>query len=105
MNKYAIMTAALLVAGMISPAFADCDVHKADEDKQAKCAEKCDDEYLARKMNYAANQGEVLANKKACDAACGCPQNTKEETEPRERGRLRRGAHSMRAHFFGQSAV
>jgi hypothetical protein len=77
MNKYAIMTAALLVAGMISPAFADCDVHNADEDKQAKCAEKCDDEYLARKMNYGANQSEVRANKKACDAACGCPQNSK----------------------------
>ncbi len=79
MKKFAIMTAALLVAGMISPAFADCDVHKADEDKQAKCAEKCDDEYLSRKMNYASNQAEVIANKKACDAACGCPQNTKDK--------------------------
>ncbi|MGD9542425.1 hypothetical protein [Methylocystis sp.] len=78
MRKYAIVTAAALVVGMISPAFADCDVHKADEDKQAKCAEKCDDEYLSRKMNYGSNKAEVDANKKACDAACGCPQNSKD---------------------------
>ena len=78
MKKFAIVTAALLVAGMISPAFADCDVRKADEDKQAKCAEKCDDEFISRKMNYGANQAEVAANKKACDAACGCPQNSKD---------------------------
>ena len=78
MNKYAIVTAAALVVGMISPAFADCDVHNADEDKQAKCAQKCDDEYISRKMNYGANQAEVAANKKACDEKCGCSQNSKD---------------------------
>jgi hypothetical protein len=30
-------------------------------------------------MNYASNKSEVFANKKACDAACGCPQNTKDK--------------------------
>jgi hypothetical protein len=77
MNKFAFVAAAALIAGMISPAFADCDIRKADEDKQAKCAEKCDDEFIARKMNYGANQVEVAANKKACDEKCGCPQNSK----------------------------
>lgn len=76
MKKLAIVTAAAFMVGMIGPAFADCDVKKADEDKQAKCAEKCDDDFISRKMNYGANQAEVYANKKACDAACGCPQNT-----------------------------
>ncbi|MBM3576482.1 MAG: hypothetical protein FJX40_02230 [Alphaproteobacteria bacterium] len=78
MNKYAIVTAAALVVGMISPAFADCDVRNADEDKQAKCAQKCDDDFISRKMNYGANQAEVAANKKACDEKCGCPQNSKD---------------------------
>jgi hypothetical protein len=77
MNKFALVAVAALFAGLATPAFADCDVKKADEDKQAKCAEKCEDEYLARKMNYGANQADVLANKKACDEKCGCPQNSK----------------------------
>jgi hypothetical protein len=76
MKKFAILTASALFVGFAAPAFADCDVRKADEDKQARCAQKCDDEFIARKMNYGANQTEVLANKKQCDAGCGCPQNT-----------------------------
>jgi hypothetical protein len=76
MNKFAFIAAAALFAGLASPAFADCDTKKADDDKQAKCAEKCEDEFLARKMNYGANMAEVYANKKACDEKCGCPQNT-----------------------------
>lgn len=76
MKKLAIVSAVALFAGMVGPAFADCDVRKADDDKQARCAQKCDDEFISRKMNYGANMAEVYANKKACDAACGCPQNT-----------------------------
>lgn len=76
MKKFAFVTALALVAGAASPAFADCDVRKADDDKQARCAQKCDDEFISRKMNYGANIAEVYANKKACDEACGCPQNT-----------------------------
>lgn len=77
MKKFAIVVAAALIAGMVSPAFADCDVRKADDDKQARCAQKCDDDFIARKMDYNADIAKVTADKKACDEKCGCPQNSK----------------------------
>jgi hypothetical protein len=77
MKKLAFVVATALIVGLASPAFADCDVRKADEDKQAKCAQKCDDDFIARKMDYDADLAKVAANKKACDEKCGCPQNTK----------------------------
>lgn len=77
MKKYAILSAMALFAGMASPAFADCDTRKADEDKQAHEASKCYDEYLARKMNYGANKADLKANFQACNAKAGCPQNDK----------------------------
>lgn len=76
MKSYALIAA--LFVGMTSQAFASCDVRKADEDKQAKCAEKCDDAFISGKMHYNADLAKVAADKKACDAACGCPQNTQE---------------------------
>lgn len=75
MKKYAIVTAAALFAGMVSPAFAGCDV-KNDEDKQGICARKCDDEFISGKMHYGADIEKVTAEKKACDEKCGCPQNS-----------------------------
>jgi hypothetical protein len=77
MKKLAFVVATALIVGLASPAFADCDVRKADEDKQAKCAQKCDDDFIARKMDYDADLAKVAANKKACDEKCGCPQNSK----------------------------
>jgi len=77
MKTRAILTAVALFAVSSAPAFASCDIRKADEDKQARCAQKCDDTYISRKMNYGANIDEVTAEKKACDAACGCSENTK----------------------------
>jgi len=76
MKIHALVAAAALLAASL-PAYADCDVHKADEDKQAKCAEKCDDAFLAAKMHYGADISKVTEEKKACDTACGCPQNSK----------------------------
>lgn len=77
MKKFAIVSAVALLAGMVSPAFADCDTRKADEDKQAAAASKCYDEYLARKMNYGANKAELKANFHECNEKAGCPQNDK----------------------------
>ena len=76
MIKFAIVSAVALLAGMISPAFADCDTRKADDDKQAAAASKCYDEYLSRKQNYGANKDDLRANFKACNEKAGCPQNT-----------------------------
>lgn len=77
MKKYAILSAMALFAGMASPAFADCDTRKADEDKQAHAASKCYDEYLARKMNYGADKAKLKEDFHACNAKAECPQNDK----------------------------
>lgn len=76
MKSYAIIAA--MIVGMTGQALATCDVRKADEDKQARCAEKCDDAFISGKMHYNADLAKVAADKKACDAACGCQENTKE---------------------------
>ena len=76
MKKFAILTAVALFAGMATPAFADCDTRKADDDKQAAAASKCYDEYLSRKQNYGANKDELRANFQACNEKAGCPQNS-----------------------------
>ena len=76
MNKFALVSAFAILAGMISPAFADCDTRKADEDKQAAAASKCYDEYLSRKQNYGANKDELRTNFHACNEKAGCPQNS-----------------------------
>lgn len=73
MKTRLILAAAAFVA-MVGPSFATCDVR--NEDKQALCAQKCDDTYISRKMNYGANINEVRAEKKACDEKCGCPENS-----------------------------
>ncbi|MEK4032784.1 hypothetical protein WOC76_02350 [Methylocystis sp. IM3] len=75
MNKFAFVAAAALIAGMMTPAFADCDTRKADDDKQAAAASKCYDEYLARSQNYGANKTELRAAFEACNEKAGCSQN------------------------------
>ncbi|PWB79961.1 MAG: hypothetical protein C3F11_19385 [Methylocystaceae bacterium] len=74
MKIRAIVTAAALFAGMVGPSFASCDVH--GEDKQALCAQKCDDSFIRDKMHYNSDLAKVSAEKKACDEKCGCPQNS-----------------------------
>jgi hypothetical protein len=54
-----------------------CDVRDRDDDKQAMCASKCEDEFISGKMHYNADLAKVAENKKACDEKCGCPQNSK----------------------------
>ncbi len=91
MKTRAIVIAAALFAGMVgsSSAFegirgarvqsfvtkASCDVR--EEDKQALCARKCDDEFISGKMHYNADLAKVTADKKACDEKCGCAENSK----------------------------
>ncbi len=76
MKSYAIVAAVAMFAGMTVPAFATCDVH--NEDKQALCAQKCDDNFISGKMHYNADITKVTAEKKACDEKCGCPENSKD---------------------------
>jgi hypothetical protein len=93
MKTRVFVTAAVLFAGLASPSFAfegvrglrmqgfvtsvSCDVRLADEDKQARCAMKCDDAFIAGKQHYNADLSKVAAEKKECDAKCGCSENTK----------------------------
>ena len=75
MNKYAIITAAALLVASASPSFASCDTR--NEDEQAVCASKCEDAYLNDQQSITADMTKVKGDKKACDAKCGCPQNTR----------------------------
>ena len=51
-----------------------CDIRA--EDEQALCAANCDDVYIRGKQHNMTDQAKNEAQKKACDAKCGCPQNT-----------------------------
>jgi len=91
MKTRVVVTAVALFAGMIAPSFAfdgfrslrsqslvttvTCDTR--NEDDQAQCASKCEDAFVRGKQNNMTNQAANEAEKKACDAKCGCPQNTK----------------------------
>jgi hypothetical protein len=93
MKTRAIVIAAALFAGTVGSSYAfdglrgartqslvttvSCDVRDRDEDKQAMCASKCEDDFISSKMHYNADLAKVAADKKACDEKCGCPQNTK----------------------------
>jgi hypothetical protein len=76
MKKFAFATTIAIFAAMSAPAFASCDTHA--EDEQAVCASKCEDAYLKDQQSITADMSKVKAAKKACDAACGCPQNSKD---------------------------
>jgi hypothetical protein len=91
MEKNILLAAALMLGGMIAPSFAfegaavtglqspvttvTCDIR--NEDEQAVCASKCDDEYIRGKQHNMTDQSKNEEEKKACDAKCGCPQNSK----------------------------
>ena len=79
MKKFAIVTAVALLAGMISPAFADCDTRKADEDKQAAAAEHCEDAFLRRQNDNGVQdkRSSVYEEFYACNAKAGCSENDK----------------------------
>lgn len=91
MNKYALAIVAGFFMATAAPSYAldgavglrapnqvtriSCDTHKDDD--QAVCASKCEDAYLKDQQGWTADMGKVKAAKKACDAACGCPENSK----------------------------
>jgi hypothetical protein len=56
---------------------ASCDVTKLYTDKQAACAAACDDQYIRDKQKLDFDVTKAVADKKACDAKCGCEQNSK----------------------------
>ena len=91
MKTGAIIIAVASFAGLIGPSIAfegirgiriqglltnvSCDVR--EEDNQALCARKCDDEFISSKMRYSVDPVQVAADKKACDEKCGCHQNSR----------------------------
>jgi hypothetical protein len=79
MNKFAFVAATVLFAGMTTLAFADCDTRKADEDKQASAAEKCEDAFLRRQNDNGVqgNRSVVYDEFYACNAKAGCSANDK----------------------------
>lgn len=75
MTKVSIATVVALLAAMNAPAFASCDIHAGDD--QAVCASRCEDAYRKDQQGRsAADMSKVKENKQACDAKCGCPQNS-----------------------------
>ncbi len=75
MKKFSFVTAVALFAAMSAPAFASCDTRQ--EDEQAVCASKCEDNYVRHKQDMMADHSALASEKKACDEKCGCPQNSK----------------------------
>jgi hypothetical protein len=74
MKRYALIAAAALFVGMSGSAFAECDPKKGDTDtdKQAKCSEKCEDEWIAGKQHYNTNFTKLRADVAACFEKCDC---------------------------------
>jgi|GEM_PF-1596917 hypothetical protein len=65
--------------GQKTPALAipvSCDVAKLYTDKQAACAAACEDQYIRDKQKLELDATKAVADKKACDAKCGCEQNS-----------------------------
>ncbi len=91
MKKTILLATALMLGGMIAPSYAfegsaviglkspvttvTCDIR--NEDEQAVCASNCDDKYIRGKQHNMTDQSKNEEEKKACDAKCGCPQNSK----------------------------
>jgi hypothetical protein len=74
MKTSAVLVAFTLFAGMTVPAFATCDTRNDDE--QAVCASKCEDAWLKDQQSITADVSKLKTARKACDAKCGCPQNS-----------------------------
>lgn len=76
MKKVSIALAVALFSAMTAPAFASCDTRK--EDDQAVCAGQCEDSYVRHKQDMMADHAQLKADRKACDAKCGCAENSKD---------------------------
>jgi len=86
-----LVAAAIALGASVAPSFAfdgssalrprapvttvSCDTR--GDDDQAQCASSCEDKYIRGKQHNMTDQTSNEAEKKACDAKCGCPQNTK----------------------------
>lgn len=75
MKSYSVLTAVAFFVAMSAPAFASCDTRK--EDDQAVCAGKCEDEFVRHSQDMMADHAKLKADRKACDTACGCAENSK----------------------------
>ncbi len=84
------VTAIAILAGVAGPSLAldhsvrtnslvqrvSCDIK--DDDKQARCMQKCDDDYIKASQAYmtgkdtATVKKESAENRKVCEKACGC---------------------------------
>jgi hypothetical protein len=64
-------------AAMTSAAFASCNVRDMYTDEQAACASACEDQFVRDKQKSELDQvAKAVGSKKACDAKCGCEQNS-----------------------------
>ena len=90
MKISAFVTAIAILAGVAGPSLAfdrsaptSSLVHQVgcspnDEDKQGKCMEKCDDEYIKASQAYKEGKSsddvkkESTEARKVCEKACGC---------------------------------
>ena len=90
MKISAFVTAIAILAGVSGPSLAldhgvransvvqrvSCDIK--DDDKQARCMQKCDDDYIKASQAYITGKDtaqvkkESTENKAVCEKACGC---------------------------------
>ena len=76
MKHYPLIVAAAMFVGMTGVASAECDPKKGDRDadKQTRCSEKCEDNWLSHKMNYGAVISKLREEATACFEKCGCAE-------------------------------
>ncbi len=90
MKISAFVTAFAILTGFAGPSLAldhsvrtnslvqrvSCDIK--DDDKQARCMQKCDDAYIKMSQAYITGKDsaqvkkEAIENQQACNKACGC---------------------------------
>ena len=72
-----ILTTAVAFAAMTGASLASCNVRDMYTDKQAACASACEDQFVRDKQKSELDQvAKAVGSKKACDAKCGCEQNS-----------------------------
>ena len=93
MKMRIILLATIALAGMTGASFAvegnlarrlqdvatpiSCDVRAMHTDKQAACAAACDDQFIRDKQKLSLDLTKANSDKTACDAKCGCEQNSR----------------------------
>lgn len=89
MKSYALVTALLISAASVGPSAAfeksmnalrgdaliqSVSCNPNDDDKQALCTRKCEDEWIKSSQGYAMKDAPEIAAaaRKSCNTACGC---------------------------------